>query len=254
VYDVSTETKFFKNGTSFKKITYLIIPKQVGPLVLPSEDVSLFNPVIGEYYTKTIEEKNVNVKKGKDITSFSSSKLDLKKEKVKEETFEMFKNPFGFTFVNQLNSIYIWLVSIFIYFVTILSYLYLTFKEKDEKDSLLETYNLIMDNLKKDIKNKSWKDAGVKATRLIYLVVGTLSNSGQMTSTQIKDSFRALPPSLRKDIEKPLMQHLNFFEEVSFAPADFNETMKNKEKIQKAIKELDKLLIQSINLSFQKNN
>ncbi|MFN8945982.1 MAG: BatD family protein, partial [Pseudobdellovibrionaceae bacterium] len=54
-YDTKSDSKFFKNGTSYKEFTMLVIPRALGEITVPEIKFSFFDPVKAEYYTKTVE-------------------------------------------------------------------------------------------------------------------------------------------------------------------------------------------------------
>jgi len=51
-YDTKSESKFFKNGRSYKEFEVLLIPRQEGEFKIPALSVSMFDPQTSKYYTK----------------------------------------------------------------------------------------------------------------------------------------------------------------------------------------------------------
>ncbi len=60
-YDTKSESKFFKNGRSYKEFEILVIPRQEGDVIIPSLSVSMFDPQTKKYYARTTEAISLKV-------------------------------------------------------------------------------------------------------------------------------------------------------------------------------------------------
>jgi hypothetical protein len=61
VYDTKNDSKFFKDGNSYKEFEVLLIPRKEGPLEIPGVHFSFFNPKTGKYEQKETESVRVNI-------------------------------------------------------------------------------------------------------------------------------------------------------------------------------------------------
>ncbi len=52
VYDSKSESRFFKDGNSFKEFEVLLIPRKEGPMTIPAVHFSFFNPKTSKYEQK----------------------------------------------------------------------------------------------------------------------------------------------------------------------------------------------------------
>ena len=61
VYDTKNDSRFFKDGNSFKEFEVLLIPRKEGPLEIPGVNFSFFNPKTGKYEQKSTEPVKLNI-------------------------------------------------------------------------------------------------------------------------------------------------------------------------------------------------
>ncbi|MBC7741598.1 MAG: protein BatD [Bdellovibrionaceae bacterium] len=64
VFDTKSESKFFKDGQSYKEFEILIIPRKEGPLKIPAFQFSYFDPQQKKYISQPTEELNLTITPG----------------------------------------------------------------------------------------------------------------------------------------------------------------------------------------------
>lgn len=71
-YDTKEESKFYKDGTSFKQFEILLIPRVTGALEIPALSASFFNPQSKKFERKSTQPIKLNVTQGKNLTTGAS--------------------------------------------------------------------------------------------------------------------------------------------------------------------------------------
>ena len=61
VYDTKNDSRFFKDGNSFKEFEVLLIPRKEGPLEIPGVNFSFFNPKTGKYEQKQTDPVKLTI-------------------------------------------------------------------------------------------------------------------------------------------------------------------------------------------------
>jgi hypothetical protein len=61
VYDTKNDSRFFKDGNSFKEFEVLLIPRKEGPMEIPGVHFSFFNPKTGQYEEKQTESVKLTI-------------------------------------------------------------------------------------------------------------------------------------------------------------------------------------------------
>ncbi len=61
MYDVKSEAKFFKEGTSYKQFEVLVIPRKKGEMILPEIDFAVFNPATKKYVIQRTPSQIIQV-------------------------------------------------------------------------------------------------------------------------------------------------------------------------------------------------
>ena len=57
-----------------------------------------------------------------------------------------------------------------------------------------------------------------------------------------------VPPSVRKEVEEPLKQVMNYFEVIGFAPDEISNQLKNKKTAKENLAQLEKVLSKAVRL------
>jgi hypothetical protein len=80
IYDTKTDSKFFKNGTSYKEFDVVLIPRKMGSLTIPQLDFSFFNPKTANYQIIKTEPFEISVGEAL-VTTNSSAEISAAGEK-----------------------------------------------------------------------------------------------------------------------------------------------------------------------------
>ncbi len=231
-YDTKSESKFFKNGRSYKEFEVLVIPRQEGAMVIPAMSVSMFDPQAKKYYTKTTQAITLNVMNNPNAPVGSSSRLaETTKPVVAPKIIEnklpdpiMLWEPS--TSASVVYRPWVWAL---VYGVMSLGLLWKAQREfgwgrrrRSLKDLVSKRYKLVDSALQKG----DYRKVGVEMTNIFYIVLGEASGTGG-ASTEITRLLEMVPPSLRRDHGDDIAKTFEIFQTMSFAPEEMLGSLKD---------------------------
>ncbi len=216
-YDTKSDSKFFKNGTSFKEFTLLIIPRTVGEIEIPQMSFSFFDPVKAEYYTKTVEPIKIKVE-GSLAQNPNQSNKRANPDKVDLDGVPMLATvliyPSIFKSIETKETFLILLLVLLVLFLSRLIFVFLiSGKRVALKDLLHRRYQKIDDA----IKHKDVRKVGSEVLNVMFFVVKEVTGI-QTASDRLSLIIHDLPVSFRKKFGEELSVLVSAFEEMSFAP------------------------------------
>jgi len=249
VYSQRDETKFNRDGTSFKEFELLLIPRETGKVVIPKITMSFFNPVSGSFYSNSTEEITLNVGQGREgvtqnvgpMTSPTASKKEYVPELV--TYWESYKEV---TWWQRLTG---WIVV----YVLILLFIFWRFVVELQIGARRKSISTIMSRRLKSINalisKQEWRKVGTELTNTIYLVVGAIAGEDGGSSVQLEKLFEHLAPSLKKEFESSIKSLLSRCETLSFAPSEVVGNLKESNALYDLKKEVEALLARFIKAS-----
>ncbi|MGZ3769525.1 MAG: BatD family protein [Bdellovibrio sp.] len=248
-YDTKADSKFFKNGRSYKEFEVLVIPRQEGDTSIPAISVSMFDPQTKKYYTRTTQPIELKVVNNPNAPVGSASRVAEKGKTEKPAVVEnklpdpimvwepaseagFFSRPWAWALV---------------YGVISLVLLWKSQKEfgwgrrrRSLKDLIGKRYKVIEQALNKG----DYRKVGVEMTNIYYLTLGEVTGEGG-AAQEIDRLLGLLPPSLRRDHGDEIAKTFEIFQTLSFAPEELLGSLKetstiktNLDKAKKVIGEL----------------
>jgi hypothetical protein len=251
LYDTKSESKFFKNGRSYKEFNVLIIPRSVGESEIPVLTASMFDPVLKKYYSKKTEAIKIKITPGVATPQTQNTMTSVVgapsvNQERKPELPNVIMSPeAGGSLVpyKLLLQIALW----------VLAFVALAYKVKKELFSSGSGKNIDLEIQKRMKKinalldKDDWRAVGTEASNLIYYVMGILS--GQTGANQQFEKLMDLAPaSVRREVGADLAKQMQFFQTVGFAPAELVGSYKKKEVLQKELEAVSKVLSKAISL------
>lgn len=249
VYETKSESKFFKNGRSYKEFEILLIPRKAGPVELPAIAVALFDPRTAQYYTRSTEAIKIDVKEGAAGAGQSTRVApDAAKAVVAE--------PAG----PQLPALMIGAsapvaVPPFANVVTqILALILLGFRgffELRKESHLTKTRRRVrarMKAIEKLLAGNDWRATAKETTNLLYLVLGEISGKGG-ANEELQKLLAESPPSVRRELGKDLERIVETFQTLSFAPEAAIGELKEPARLRRAVEEAEALAEKALTLA-----
>lgn len=248
-YDTKTDSRFSKDGTSFKEFEILLIPRKTGNLSIPGLSVSFFNPATRQFEKRSTQAIPLKVVEGKhQIPSGGQGFMTQSQEKVKATLPNLVYRESDFT-MSQMVWNKIWLV---LTAMTALLLMGLYVKETragEKKVELLQEMGKRLSGVSKLQGEKKFREAGVSVVNLVHFILGEMTMDQE--THQIETLVDKLPPSVLRILDEKFKANLKYFETLGFAPEALIESLANDKRFKEEIKSLKDYLNRAIE-TFQK--
>lgn len=252
VAEVKSESRFFKNGQSFKQFEFILVPRTAGDIMTPAISISLFNPEKKEYYTRTIEPLQLKVLPGGSATAITSSRVGEKKSEVAvrvpalpapilqmESSFRPFRGSTGWSLVLALYAL--------AFVILGARGLKIAMGRVQSKD-LYKVLQKKVRQAEEFASKGDFRQTGVLMINLFAEILGDLSGQGG-SHKEVEKMLDLGPPSLRRLHGPQILEQLHVFQSLSFAPDEMLKTGRTPVELQKRVKEAQKLLRTLVNES-----
>lgn len=228
-YDTKSESKYFKNGRSFKEFEVLVIPRQEGEMIIPALSVSMFDPQTKKYYTRATEAITLNVVNNPNAPVGSSSRIAESEKVSAPKVVESLPGPIMEWAPSSKASVlyrpWLWAVVYGLFSVVLLLKAQREFgwgrRRHSLKDLVQKRYKLVDGALAKS----DYRKVGVEMTNIFYTVLGEVAGTGG-ASLEIERLLEMVPPSLRRDHGSEILQSFETFQTMSFAPDEMLGSLK----------------------------
>ncbi|KHD88285.1 MAG: hypothetical protein OM95_09025 [Bdellovibrio sp. ArHS] len=245
-YDTKSESKFFKNGRSYKEFEVLVIPRQEGDMVIPALSVSMFDPQANKYYTRTTQPITLKVVNNPNAPVGSSSRLADGKTSAKSTIMEnKLPNPVmswaPATEAHVLYRPWLWMV---VYGAMALGLLVKAQKEFGwgrRRRTLKELVNKRYKQVDGALSKNDYRKVGVEMTNIFYLVLGEVAGEGG-ASQEIERLLALMPPSLRRDHGDEIAKNFEIFQTMSFAPEEMLGALKDSSSMKVNVEKAKKII------------
>lgn len=230
-YDTKSDSKYFKNGRSYKEFEVLVIPRQVGTLEIPALSISMFDPQSKKYYTRKTAAITLNVINNPNAPVGSVSRMaDTGKTPPPVAPVETLPGPvLEWAPSQQAQVIYRPWIWALIYGVASLGLLVKAQREfgwgrrrRSLKDLVQKRFKHVDNALAKN----DYRKVGVEMTNIFYTVLGDIAGTGGAT-LEIEKLLELIPPSLRRDYGDEISKNFEFFQTLSFAPEEMLGSLKD---------------------------
>jgi hypothetical protein len=248
IYDIKKDSKFFKNGLSYKSFEIFLIPRQEGELVIPPIVTSVFNPRTQKYEDLATPEFKLNVLKGTGQQGLQSSRLQKENSSAEQEEPLQLLTEWTPTQESSEPSWWLWLGLSLCSACGILFYAMYSLRWFRKPLGMSEIYQLRAQKLRSILAQKKWREVGVEATNISAFVLGQISGQGG-AHLQTEKLIEKASPSVRRHLGTELQKILEKFYFLGFGPEELALKSIDESRIQKDWQDLDQLLQKSIELS-----
>lgn len=247
LYDIKKESKFFKDGLSYKEFEIFLIPREEGNITIPSVSTTVFNPRTEKYETLSTSAFEFRVMPGAGQQTMASARIQKDganadqalipiAEWTPKSSAQWKPQIAGFATVFGGSG-----VGFFIFGLLAAGYF-------RKPETLNEVFNKRFKKLKTLPSQKKWRELGVEATNLVNHVLGKISGEGG-ADVHIDRLIDKLPPSVRKELAQDLKSVMNRFYVLGFGPDVAVQQAVEKKDYENDIKTLEKLMNRAIELS-----
>ena len=255
VYDI-TESQVFSVSESVKTFEVILIPKSSGELVIPSFELTSFDPQLGIYKTHVLPELKVKVvgvfvpgsSEDKSKLYFKSD-TNIKKTDEAEDKKE-FINKIKLTplmketregfFIESRK--YFWFIgySFLLIFFLIALMKNILFLRK-ENSSFKIQLKAGLKRVDQAIKKKQWKESGIELNQLMYSFFAVMSGQGKAVKNW-DILLQNVNPSIRVKYEPRVRRLVSSLERLSFASIKEAKELRNERNVEKLKKDLVDLI------------
>lgn len=221
IYDIKSESKFFKDGRSYIQFDLLMIPRQTGPLSIPEVSFSLFDPVGKKYYQKKTSAIDLEISEG--IGPAPGGEEKGHAGAAAKAATPQLPAP-----ILQLESSMsgVWAYQKFLLWgIYLLSFLGLFLKARHElgwgqkKRSLKDLIEKRFKKVEGALKTQDHRKVGAELLNIFYFLLGEAT--GQSGAVQEFDRLLdKVPPSVRRELGDSLKKSLELYQVLGFAPQE----------------------------------
>lgn len=247
-YDTKSDSKFLKDGTSYKEFEILLIPRKTGDLTIPAISASFFNPNTRQYERRTTQAIPLKIVAGKNqVPSGTQGFITGSPNKVKLGLPPLVYREPSYTITQiTLNKVWLGLTAL-----TVLLLFGFYFKEArtgERKVVLLQEMGKRMGGVSKLSGDKKFREAGVSIVNLVGFLLGEMTSelSRDRDTHQIEQLIEKLPPSVLRVLDIKFRDNLKYFETLGFAPEAIVGLLANDKRFKEEIKTLKNYLVRAI--------
>ncbi len=250
-YDTKTDSKFSKDGTSYKEFEILLIPRQVGELTIPAVTGSFFNPKTQQFEKRTTQSIAMNVVAGKNnLPQGGSQGLNLTgQQRVKKVLPDPVFVDSSFVIDQQtLNKTWWGLTAISVLFL--FAYFLKVSRTSEKRVALIQHLNKRAVQIQKLQDAKKFREASVAVVNLVQFVLAEITMDKE--SHQLEQLEEKLPPSVKTVLDEKYRENIKYFETVGFAPEAITASLSDDKRFKSEMKSLKSYLVRAIEAFQQK--
>lgn len=250
-YDTKNDSKFSKDGTSFKEFEILLIPRATGSLTLPGFSVSFFNPNTRQFDKRTTQSIPLKVVAGKNQmpADAGSGFITTSQEKTKAALPNLIYKESSFTMTQKMWNV-IWAGLTAIMFILLAGLYFKESRVGEKKVVLIQEMNKRFIAIHKLLNDKKFREAAVSVVNLVDFTLSEMTMDQE--THQIDQLIDKLPPSVLRILDDKFRSNLKYFETLGFAPDSIIEPLANDKKFKEEVKSIKDYLTRAIEIFQEK--
>ncbi len=243
MYDTKSESKFFKDGRSYKQFDILMIPREKGVLHIPEITVSLFDATTKKYYQKKTAAVDLEISENTQAPAVAASDSGQNRgaPSADKKMTPQLPPPVA---ESQISTAWVAftgnpMVLGGVYFLMLIS---LLLKARNElgwgqrKKSLKELVEKRFVKVEAALKANDHKKVGSDLMNVFYFLLGEATGDGGAVQ-EINRLLEKVPPSVRRELGEPLSKAFELYQVLSFAPEEMVSKFAEPESLKKIVKE-----------------
>jgi len=239
VYDTKSESKFFKNGQSFKEFEILLLAQKTGDIKIPQINFSYFDPQLKKYVTKSTEEFSVKITealKGNGGNSLKLNSISKSAQPVEKNYLPVTELKAGVLNWNQNRYYFLFLMTLVVMLSVVLKPLWMLRKISFSPNLKFKVHEKL-NQLEQANKTKDFKRLGAESVNLLYLLTASLAQE-KNSSEDWSALIYKMPENYRLTYEQKLNDLFDYFQTVGFAPESMREQILNQRPMSQMLDEL----------------
>lgn len=242
VYDTRSESKFYKNGQSYKEFEVLVVAKKQGEVAIPQINFSYFDPESKSYVTKSTETFKITITAP--VSGANTQALKAQVNGVANENNEKVFLPqielssfWSFWKKNRLELTLIVISSFFVFYL-----LQLIFQVRKLLSApLFKTkVQAKLKALDKAYQEKNEKQIGAEAVNLLYVLAAELAQVEAATFDWTL-LVQKMPFKAKENFSASLTQLFDYFQLVGFAPDELKRSQNTSASLEDKMNSLKKM-------------
>ena len=243
VFDTKSESKFFKNGQSYKEFEILLVPRKEGEVVIPAFEFSHFDPEQKKYVTTMTEPLKLVITPGTGAPATLSKNNSAGKEDSKAEiNFQgqpQIEIPESSLWIGPVRwNIYLGLFALVA--LALLIYYYQQFRSLNFEPELSLITAKKLSLLQQNLLAANFRQVGVEGVNLIYLLAAYLSGQKAANQEWIAVTEK-IPIQLKDKFLISLSASFEYFQILGFAPETIHQSLVASKGTEAEIEKLKKL-------------
>lgn len=260
LYDTKNESKYFKNGRSYKQFDVLIIPRQEGTVTIPAMSFSMFDPASRKYVSRSTQAIEVKVIPNANGGNISSSRMNSnpaagavaaaagpQAPKLPDLVLSwQAQQSFGF------RQPWMWM-GLFLAAIGALGFKFQ--QEMSDGSKKKDLRALLAQRMKKvdgALANSDYRKVGTEMSNLIYLILGEIAGIGG-AGLDIQKLLDHAPPSIRRELGAEVLKLIEVFQILSFAPEEAVGKLKEASELKRHVALAADVLGRAVNNSDQRD-
>ncbi len=244
IYDIKNESRFFRNGQSFKEFDILLIPRQAGETMIGEMRTSYFSPEKEEYISINSKPIRLTVLPGVKQNSMGEERL---KSETKKKTLPGIAMEWNPEFEPENPYLFVWIFIGILLVMILLAKWVIDAGLLVKKISLEDIIERRFHGMEPLLVKSRWRELGIEVTNTVYHVMGHVSGQ-RGAGEELEGVLAKIAPSVRREIEEPLRKSMDFFGLLGFGPKSFVHEFKDSEQVKTKLNELKKLLFKASRL------
>lgn len=234
LYDTKSESRFFKDGKSYKEFEILVIPRKEGALEVPEIQFAFFNPETEKYELKTTAAIPLDVKRAlQNQSEGSGSFLGSQTSQAQPIVLSMPRlQKLESTAVKSTQSGALFWSSLFLMsLLGLFTKAYYELKPKNKSVTLKKEIEMRFAKIQKLAKLKNYRQVGAEIVNVSNFVLAEVtSHKGEIL--EIQKMIDQLPPELREKRASELMKVYEQAQVYGFAPDEVFKNLSSSDEIQ----------------------
>ncbi|MGE3975288.1 MAG: BatD family protein [Bdellovibrionales bacterium] len=241
-YSRRDESKYNRDGTSYKEFEILLIPRQAGTVEIPALNMSFFDPRSGRFYKETTSKIALQVGAGKG--GATPSAVNPSAREAAPQPANQLPNPIVVweSYSPSQFQTLIWVVVYLLVFIFLGWRARVELKLGQKKRSLLYRMSKRFKVVRAKVEAGDWRGVGTEGLNTTYFVLGELAGETGGSSNELEKMWSKIASSVRREFESPLRQEITNFETLSFAPEHVVGSLKEKSQMTTHVNALESLL------------
>ena len=240
IFDTKSDSKFFKDGRSFKEFEVLVIPRANGPLKLPAVAIGVFDPKSQRYVEKTTQPIEVMIAGGAPGEVISGRKMELPETKRERKLVlppPVISLGWDLPFSKQTRFQF-WILLILFILAGFVGLDLLNARRAGSSSTMMRTLDAKVKKLRLLSSQGEYRKLGAQGLNLISMVLGVAGGQEGLSPQQITLAIEGLPPSVREVVSTRLSSIAQKLETLGFAPEAMIGELSKKEVQSKLLDEL----------------